>query len=74
MQAGDWFPAGLSEKDFRGLFGYKVFLAMAIFIGDGLYNLFKVTPLSDQGKGFKTCLGPYEPPPGKQLRSGAGIS
>ena len=22
-KAGDWFPAGLSEHDFKGLFGYK---------------------------------------------------
>lgn len=41
-QAGHWFPEGLSERDFRGLFAYKVFLAMAIFLGDGMYNLVKV--------------------------------
>eukprot|EP00884_Botryococcus_braunii_P021600 jgi/Botrbrau1/8123/Bobra.0308s0016.1 len=49
-QGGKWFPEGLSERDFRGLFGYKVFLAMAIFLGDGLYNLVKVIWTS--GKAF----------------------
>ena len=23
-QAGNWYPAGLQDGDFRGLFGYKV--------------------------------------------------
>ena len=23
-KAGDWFPAGLKEHDFKGLFGYQV--------------------------------------------------
>ena len=23
-KAGDWYPAGLQDGDFRGLFGYKV--------------------------------------------------
>ena len=25
-QAGNWYPAGLQDGDFRGLFGYKVCL------------------------------------------------
>ena len=41
-KAGDWFPSGLREKDFRGLYGYQVFLAIAVFMGDGLYNLAKI--------------------------------
>ncbi|KAL2631049.1 hypothetical protein R1flu_015735 [Riccia fluitans] len=41
---GDWYPAGLNPgRDFRGLFGYKVFISIAIILGDGLYNFFKVT-------------------------------
>lgn len=39
---GDWYPKGLKEKDFRGLYGYQVFLAIAVFMGDGLYNLAKI--------------------------------
>ncbi len=27
---------------FQGLFGYKVFIAMALILGDGLYSLIKI--------------------------------
>lgn len=43
---GDWYPKGLKEKDFRGLYGYQVFLAIAVFMGDGLYNLAKIGVVS----------------------------
>lgn len=36
------FPAGLGEHDFQGLFGYKVFLVIAILMGEGLYMVLKV--------------------------------
>jgi len=49
-RAGDWFPAGLKEKDFRGLYGYQVFLAIAVFMGDGLYNAVKILWVS--GRAF----------------------
>ncbi|EIE18748.1 OPT superfamily oligopeptide transporter [Coccomyxa subellipsoidea C-169] len=45
---GDWFPAGLTDGDFRGLFGYKNFLAIAIFVADGAYNFAKIGILSLQ--------------------------
>ncbi|KAM0864158.1 hypothetical protein ACQ4PT_044110 [Festuca glaucescens] len=41
-QAGDWYPDNLSSNDFRGLYGYKVFVAISIILGDGLYNLVKI--------------------------------
>uniref|UniRef100_A0A0E0KPV5 Uncharacterized protein n=1 Tax=Oryza punctata TaxID=4537 RepID=A0A0E0KPV5_ORYPU len=41
-QAGDWYPDNLSSTDFRGLYGYKVFVAISIILGDGLYNLVKI--------------------------------
>ncbi|KAK9836321.1 hypothetical protein WJX81_005210 [Elliptochloris bilobata] len=44
--AGHWYPAGLNEKDFNGLFGYQVFIAIAVFLGDGIYNLLKTVYLS----------------------------
>ncbi|KAG7588807.1 Oligopeptide transporter OPT superfamily [Arabidopsis suecica] len=28
--AGDWYPAGLEANDFKGLYGYKVFIAIAL--------------------------------------------
>uniref|UniRef100_J3LXA8 Uncharacterized protein n=1 Tax=Oryza brachyantha TaxID=4533 RepID=J3LXA8_ORYBR len=41
-QAGDWYPDNLSSTDFRGLYGYKVFIAISVILGDGLYNLLKI--------------------------------
>ncbi|CAM6100867.1 unnamed protein product [Calypogeia fissa] len=41
-KAGDWFPDGLGESDFKGLYGYKVFIAIALVLGDGLYNFTKI--------------------------------
>ncbi|VVB09463.1 unnamed protein product [Arabis nemorensis] len=40
--AGDWYPPDLGVNDFKGLYGYKVFIAIAIILGDGLYNLTKI--------------------------------
>ncbi|KAL1210107.1 putative metal-nicotianamine transporter YSL6 [Cardamine amara subsp. amara] len=42
QHAGDWYPADLGSNDFKGLYGYKVFIAIAIILGDGLYNLVKI--------------------------------
>ncbi|GAV59900.1 OPT domain-containing protein [Cephalotus follicularis] len=39
---GDWFPADLSPSSLHGLQGYRVFIAIAMILGDGLYNFFKV--------------------------------
>ncbi|XP_057437540.1 probable metal-nicotianamine transporter YSL6 [Lotus japonicus] len=40
--AGDWYPADLGNNDFKGLYGYKVFISIAIILGDGIYNLLKI--------------------------------
>ncbi|MCL7044091.1 hypothetical protein MKW94_021847 [Papaver nudicaule] len=40
--AGDWYPADLGSNDFKGLYGYKVFIAISLILGDGLYNLVKI--------------------------------
>ncbi|XP_043705993.1 probable metal-nicotianamine transporter YSL6 isoform X2 [Telopea speciosissima] len=40
--AGDWYPADLGANDFKGLYGYKVFIAISLILGDGLYNLIKI--------------------------------
>ncbi|KAI8569886.1 hypothetical protein RHMOL_Rhmol02G0312200 [Rhododendron molle] len=50
---GKWFPANLPEYSMKSLNGYKVFLAIALLLGDGLYNFVKVlciTFLSIQGR------------------------
>ncbi|KAK4280572.1 hypothetical protein QN277_012184 [Acacia crassicarpa] len=39
---GDWYPAGLDENNMQGLEGYKIFIAISMILGDGLYNFFKV--------------------------------
>ncbi|KAJ8549813.1 hypothetical protein K7X08_033520 [Anisodus acutangulus] len=39
---GHWFPADQSPSSFHGLQGYKVFIAIAMILGDGLYNFCKV--------------------------------
>ncbi|KAK8593103.1 hypothetical protein V6N12_045190 [Hibiscus sabdariffa] len=41
-RAGDWYPSGLENTDFKGLYGYKVSIAVALILGDGLYNLIKI--------------------------------
>lgn len=47
---GDWFPADRNEnRDFRGLFGYKVFISIALILGDGIYNFLKVSYVSLRG-------------------------
>ncbi|KAI4348335.1 hypothetical protein L6164_009070 [Bauhinia variegata] len=40
--AGDWYPADLDSNDFKGLYGYKVFISISLILGDGLYNLIKI--------------------------------
>ncbi|KAI3454288.1 hypothetical protein Pfo_010951 [Paulownia fortunei] len=39
---GDWYPADLPHSSLQGLQGYKVFIGIAMILGDGLYNFFKV--------------------------------
>ncbi|XP_009344228.2 probable metal-nicotianamine transporter YSL6 isoform X1 [Pyrus x bretschneideri] len=40
--SGVWYPADLGSNDFKGLYGYKVFISIALILGDGLYNLIKI--------------------------------
>ncbi|GMN44342.1 hypothetical protein TIFTF001_013550 [Ficus carica] len=39
---GEWFPASLSESSMKSLNGYKVFISIALILGDGLYNFLKI--------------------------------
>ncbi|KAJ9186835.1 hypothetical protein P3X46_002364 [Hevea brasiliensis] len=39
---GHWYPAELSLKSLHGLQGYRLFIAIATILGDGLYNFCKV--------------------------------
>lgn len=39
---GDWYSAQLPASSLHGLQGYRVFIAIAMILGDGLYNFLKV--------------------------------
>lgn len=39
---GNWFPSTLSESSMKSLNGYKVFMSIALILGDGLYNFLKI--------------------------------
>ncbi|GLT35749.1 hypothetical protein SLA2020_101760 [Shorea laevis] len=39
---GDWFPENLTESNMKSLYGYKVFVSVALILGDGLYNFLKI--------------------------------
>ncbi|XP_051226041.1 probable metal-nicotianamine transporter YSL6 [Lolium perenne] len=41
-KAGEWYPADLGSNDFKGLYGYKVFISVSVILGDGIYNLIKI--------------------------------
>ncbi|XP_042048843.1 metal-nicotianamine transporter YSL3-like isoform X3 [Salvia splendens] len=38
---GDWFPDDIKESSMKSLNGYKVFISIALILGDGLYNFLK---------------------------------
>ncbi|XP_027105214.1 metal-nicotianamine transporter YSL1-like isoform X1 [Coffea arabica] len=42
-QKGHWFPEEIPEVSMRSLNGYKVFIPIALLLGDGLYNFIKIT-------------------------------
>ncbi|XP_011011616.1 PREDICTED: metal-nicotianamine transporter YSL1-like [Populus euphratica] len=39
---GEWYPASIDESSMKSLNGYKVFLAVALILGDGLYFFVKI--------------------------------
>lgn len=39
---GNWFPGSLPESSMKSLNGYKVFVSIALILGDGLYNFLKI--------------------------------
>ncbi|QCD92509.1 probable metal-nicotianamine transporter YSL7 [Vigna unguiculata] len=39
---GHWYDKGLGEGNLHGIQGYRVFIAIALILGDGLYNFVKV--------------------------------
>uniref|UniRef100_A0A2P2PMY8 Oligopeptide transporter n=1 Tax=Rhizophora mucronata TaxID=61149 RepID=A0A2P2PMY8_RHIMU len=43
---GEWFPNNVEESSMRSLYGYKVFISVALILGDGLYNFIKIMSLT----------------------------
>ncbi|KAK1436110.1 hypothetical protein QVD17_01885 [Tagetes erecta] len=41
-QKGEWFPSNVPETSMESLNGYKVFISIALLLGDGLYNFIKI--------------------------------
>lgn len=39
---GEWFPAALPQSSMKSLNGYKVFISIALILGDGIYNFLKI--------------------------------
>ncbi|KAJ0538974.1 putative oligopeptide transporter, OPT superfamily [Helianthus annuus] len=39
---GVWFPSSLPQSSMKSLNGYKVFISIALILGDGLYNFLKI--------------------------------
>lgn len=62
---GEWFPRSLSESSMKSLNGYKVFISIALILGDGLYNFLKTlffsgrsiyAALNNEKKNIKTGI------------------
>ncbi|XP_068634174.1 probable metal-nicotianamine transporter YSL9 [Aristolochia californica] len=58
---GDWYPESIPESSMRSLQGYKVFISIALILGDGIYNFVKILAITlrsvhlrMQGKVLKT--------------------
>jgi OPT family oligopeptide transporter len=39
---GSWYPADIGDSSLHGLQAYRVFISIALILGDGLYNFIKV--------------------------------
>ncbi|XP_073223927.1 metal-nicotianamine transporter YSL3 isoform X2 [Cicer arietinum] len=51
---GNWFPESLPESSMKSLNGYKVFISIALILGDGLYNFVKIIYFS--ALNFHDCM------------------
>ncbi|XP_038680223.1 probable metal-nicotianamine transporter YSL7 [Tripterygium wilfordii] len=63
---GDWYPKELSPSSLHGLQGYRVFISIAMILGDGLYNFFKVLS--------RTLVGLYSQYKGTDLSRGLPVA
>ncbi|PIN07234.1 hypothetical protein CDL12_20202 [Handroanthus impetiginosus] len=63
---GDWFPENMPESSMKSLNGYKVFISIALLLGDGLYNFVKILRA--------TIINICEKYKTKDLNSGGGVN
>ncbi|CAM8884159.1 unnamed protein product [Rhodiola kirilowii] len=56
---GDWYSKEFSASSMHGIQGYRVFISIALILGDGLYNFVKV--LSRTVMGLHSHLNKKEP-------------
>ncbi|KAM3388323.1 hypothetical protein ACQJBY_010851 [Aegilops geniculata] len=59
---GSWYPDSLPESSLHGLQAYRVFITIAVILGDGLYNFLKVF-----GKTVKAFYEMYKEKKSKSL-------
>lgn len=73
---GDWYAAGLGDGSLHGIQGYRVFIAIAMILGDGLYNFVKVLThtllglfyqIRDRQRENVLPVADQDSPPGPQL-------
>ncbi|KAM0934409.1 putative oligopeptide transporter, OPT superfamily [Dioscorea sansibarensis] len=43
---GDWYPETIPQSSMKSLQGYKVFISIALILGDGLYNFIKILAIT----------------------------
>ncbi|THG16308.1 hypothetical protein TEA_022572 [Camellia sinensis var. sinensis] len=68
-QRGHWWqPADLSQSSLRGLQGYRIFIGIAMILGDGLYNFIKVLGITLWlGTATAHLINSFHTPQGAQL-------
>ncbi|ONK58855.1 uncharacterized protein A4U43_C08F430 [Asparagus officinalis] len=52
-EKGVWFPATISESSMESLQGYKVFISIALILGDGLYHFLKISAITARNMHIK---------------------
>ncbi|KAI3813715.1 hypothetical protein L1987_18446 [Smallanthus sonchifolius] len=66
LRKGDWYPENLGPGSLHGIQGYRVFIGIAMILGDGLYNFFKVLG--------HTFVGLYRQVKGKKSQNDLPVS
>ncbi|KAL1548054.1 Metal-nicotianamine transporter ysl1 [Salvia divinorum] len=58
---GDWFPSEIPESSMKSLNGYKVFISIALLLGDGLYNFAKILYITVMNFASKLSIRKLDP-------------